>query len=76
MKQKTPIASAIAELDSIIYMFENTPDEMDFEHTLKTFRESLVNRLPKEKKITINSYKDGTIGHLLPETYFNEYFEQ
>jgi len=54
MKNKTALAEVISELDSIIYMRENNPDEMDFEHTLKMLRLSLIEKLPKEKQDLID----------------------
>lgn len=50
----TPIQEAIEKLESVITMWKDPSNEMDFEHTLMTFKSELESLLEKEKEVFID----------------------
>ena len=78
--KKTSIQEAINKIDTLIAMWQEPSNEMDFEHTLKTYKSELESLLEKEKQDLIDACQTG-INKALDysfegEDYYNKTFKQ
>ena len=78
--KKTSIQEAINKIDTLIVMWQDHSNEMDFEHTLKTYKSELESLLEKEKQDLIDACQTG-INKALDysfegEDYYNKTFKQ
>lgn len=78
--KKTSIQEAINKIDTLIVMWQDHSNEMDFEHTLITYKSELESLLEKEKQDLIDACQTG-INKALdysfePQEYYNKTFKQ
>lgn len=78
--KKTSIQEAINKIDTLIVMWQDHSNEMDFEHTLITYKSELESLLEKEKQDLIDACQTG-INKALdysfePQDYYNQTFKQ
>lgn len=78
--ENTALQEAISKLDTIIAMWQDHSNEMDFEHTLITYKFELESLLEKEKQDLIDTCQTG-INKALdysfePQDYYNKTFKQ
>lgn len=78
--KKTSIQEAINKIDTLIVMWQDHSNEMDFEHTLITYKSELESLLEKEKQDLIDACQTG-INKALDysfegEDYYNKTFKQ
>ena len=78
--KKTSIQEAINKIDTLIVMWQDHSNEMDFEHTLITYKSELESLLEKEKQYLIDACQTG-INKALdysfePQDYYNKTFKQ
>lgn len=78
--KKTSIQEAINKIDTLIVMWQDHSNEMDFEHTLITYKSELESLLEKEKQDLIDACQTG-INKALdysfePQDYYNKTFKQ
>ena len=57
--KKTSIQEAINKIDTLIAMWQDHSNEMDFEHTLITYKSELESLLEKEKQDLIDAKQEG-----------------
>lgn len=57
--KNTAVQEAINKIDTLIAMWQDHSNEMDFEHTLKTYKSELESLLEKEKQDLIDAFKSG-----------------
>ena len=78
--KKTSIQEAINKIDTVIAMWQDPSNEMDFEHMLITYKSELESLLEKEKEDLIDACQTG-INKALdysfePQDYYNQTFKQ
>lgn len=78
--KKTAVQEAINKIDTLIAMWQDHSNEMDFEHTLKTYKSELESLLEKETQDLIDACQTG-INKALdysfePQDYYNKTFKQ
>lgn len=78
--KNTAIQEAINKIDTLIAMWQDPSNEMDFEHTLITYKSELESLLEKEKQDLIDACQTG-INKALdysfePQDYYNKTFKQ
>ena len=74
--KNTAIQEATIKLNTVIAMWQDHSNEMDFEHTLKTYKSELESLLEKEKEDLIDAYNAGFLNGNLGEDYYNQTFKQ
>ena len=57
--KKTSIQEAINKIDTLIAMWQDHSNEMNFEHTLITYKSDLESLLEKEKQDLIDAKQEG-----------------
>ena len=57
--KNTAIQEAIIKLNTLIAMWQDPSNEMDFEHTLKTYKSELESLLEKETQDLIEAHYEG-----------------
>ena len=78
--KKTSIQEAINKIDTLIVMWQDHGNEMNFEHTLITYKSELESLLEKEKQDLIDACQTG-INKALdysfePQDYYNQTFKR
>ena len=78
--KNTAVQEAIIKLNTVIAMWQDHSNEMDFEHTLITYKSELESLLEKEKQDLIDACQTG-INKALdysfePQDYYNQTFKQ
>ena len=78
--KNTAVQEAINKIDTLIAMWQDPSNEMDFEHTLITYKSELESLLEKEKQDLIDACQTG-INKALDysfegEDYYNKTFKQ
>lgn len=74
--KNTSIKEAINKINTLIAMWQEPSNEMDFEHTLITYKYELESLLEKEKQDLIDAYDAGFLNGNLGEEYYNQTFKQ